>query len=142
LLLRPGRLDLFYTSPVELQIDTILGELFERVRAQGIRRLAFDGLADLAFTADDPLRIRDYLFALTQALATEKITSMFTVQESNAGHGFDLPDVSYLGDSIVGLDMKLGHDLERSIRILKSRGSAHDGRRHRLVIRRGGIVVI
>jgi circadian clock protein KaiC len=140
-LLERGRLDVFYTSPVELQIDTILGELFERIREQGIRRLAFDGLADLAVTADDPLRIRDYLFALTQQLATERITSMFTIQESTSGHNIDLPEVSYLGDNVVHLEVKLGDELERTIRILKSRGSAHDGRRHSLVIRRGGIVV-
>lgn len=141
-LLQPGRLDLLYTSPVELQIDTILGELFERIRAQGIRRLALDGLADLAVTADDPLRIRDYLFALTQQLAAERITSMFTIQESDLARDLDLPDVSYLGDNVVCLEMMLGDDLERTIRVLKSRGSAHDGRRHSLIIRRGGIVVV
>lgn len=140
-LLKAGRIDLFYTSPVELQIDTIIGELFDRIRTQGVRRLAFDGLADLAITADDPLRIRDYLFALTQQLAVDRITSMFTIQESGTGQSIDLPEVSYLGDNVVRLEMSLGEDLSRTIRVLKSRGSAHDGRRHPLVIGRGGIVV-
>lgn len=140
-LLRPGRLDLFYTSPVELQIDTIVGELFERIKAQGIRRLAVDGLAELAITADDPLRIRDYLFALSQQLAVERITSMFTVLESPAGVTSDLPEVSHLGDNVIRLEMNLEDDLSRTVRVLKSRGSAHDGRRHPLTISRGGIVV-
>jgi KaiC/GvpD/RAD55 family RecA-like ATPase len=67
---------------------------------------------------------------------------MFTIQESGAEQHVDLPEVSYFGDNIVLLEMKLGDDLERTIRIVKSRGSAHDGRRHPLVIRRGGIVVV
>lgn len=138
-LLRPGRLDLFYTPSVELQIDTIVGELFERIEAQRIRRLAIDGLVDLAHAADDPVRIRDYLFALVQRLAAAGITSLFTIHEWELRD--ELGDVSYLADNVVHLEMNLGEDLERTIRVLKSRGSAHDGRRHPLVIQRGGLVV-
>ena len=72
--------DIFFQSPVELQIDSVIGELFERVRAHGVRRVVIDGLADLANSADDPLRVRDLLFALTQQFSTMTSTSMFTIK--------------------------------------------------------------
>jgi hypothetical protein len=49
--------------------------------------------------------------------------------------------VSYLSDNIVALGMDLGEDLVRWIRILKSRGSAHDGLRHPLRIGSQGLTV-
>lgn len=141
-LLRPGGIDLFFTSPVELQIDTIIGELFDRVTKQKVRRVAIDGVGDLAIAAADPLRIRDYLFALTQQLTTRGITSMFTIQQGREVPFVDTPEISYLGDSVLLLEMLLGDELTRTIRVLKSRGSRHDGRRHPLSIQPGGIVVV
>jgi KaiC/GvpD/RAD55 family RecA-like ATPase len=50
-------------------------------------------------------------------------------------------EASYMSDNILLLEMLLGDDLTRTIRIIKSRGSEHDGRRHPLRITQSGIVV-
>jgi hypothetical protein len=43
--------------------------------------------------------------------------------------------------NILVLEVLLGDDLTRTIRVLKSRGSAHDGRRHPLRITQSGVAV-
>jgi KaiC/GvpD/RAD55 family RecA-like ATPase len=57
------------------------------------------------------------------------------------GQGLTGYEVSYMSDNILLLEMLLGDDLTRTIRIIKSRGSRHDGRRHPLRIAENGIQV-
>jgi KaiC/GvpD/RAD55 family RecA-like ATPase len=46
-----------------------------------------------------------------------------------------------MSDNILVLEVLLEDDLTRTIRILKSRGSQHDGRRHALHITQSGVGV-
>lgn len=141
-LLGPGKLDVLFCSPVELQIDTIVRELFDRVENNGVRRVVIDAIGDLAYTADDPIRVRDYLFALTQQFATRNVTSILTVESANAvPHAFTREGISYLGDNLLLMEVALEDELRRTVRILKTRGSAHDGARHALSIGAAGVVV-
>lgn len=141
-LLGPDRLDLFFCSPIELHIDTIIRELFGRIERNGVRRVVIDALGDLAYTAEDPVRFRDYLFALTQHFTTRNVTALFTVESAGASaHAFTREGISYLGDNLLQLEMVLGDTLTRTIRVLKTRGSAHDETRHTLSIGAGGVVV-
>ncbi|HET9765822.1 MAG TPA: ATPase domain-containing protein, partial [Thermoanaerobaculia bacterium] len=74
-LLRPGRLDQLYSSPVELQIDTIIQEMLRRIDTHGVRRVVVDALGDLAKAAADPRRFSDYVYALSQELARRGVTA-------------------------------------------------------------------
>lgn len=47
----PGKLDVLYTSPVELQTDTIVAEIFRRIERHGVRRVVIDALGDLEKSA-------------------------------------------------------------------------------------------
>jgi circadian clock protein KaiC len=130
---RPDRLDVLYHSPVELQMDTIVEELLERVQANGVRRVVIDALGDLEKSAADERRFSDYVYALTQEFAARKITSLLLLEVPGDLHAGSLQtgrDVSYMSDNIVMLSMDLERELRRTIRILKTRGSAHDGGRH------------
>jgi circadian clock protein KaiC len=130
---RPDRLDVLYTSPVELQMDTIVEKLLERVEANGVRRVVIDALGDLARSATDDRRFSDYIYALTQEFAARKVTSLFLLEASgdvHAGHLETGRSVSYMSDNILVLSVDLERELRRTIRILKTRGSAHDGGRH------------
>jgi circadian clock protein KaiC len=132
-LLRPDRLDVLYTSPVELQMDTIIGELLERVQRNGVRRVVIDSLGDLEKSAADERRFADYVYALTQEFAARKVTSLLLLEARDdlaAGHLATGHDVSYMSDNILVLAMDLERELRRTVRILKTRGSAHDGGRH------------
>jgi KaiC/GvpD/RAD55 family RecA-like ATPase len=50
-------------------------------------------------------------------------------------------EVSFMSDNILLLEMLLEDKLTRTIRVLKSRGSEHDGRRHALSITQSGVAV-
>jgi circadian clock protein KaiC len=142
-LLGPGKLDHFYTSPVELQIDTVASEIVRRIAKDGVRRVVIDAAGDLEKVSGDPLRYRDLLYSLTQAFAAQNVTSMIIAETVGQSPGHELTgyEVSYMSDNILLLEVLLGEDLARTIRILKSRGSEHDGRRHRLRISRSGVAV-
>lgn len=142
-LVAPGKLDVFYTSPVEMPIDALVWEIFARVQALGVRRVVIDSISDIEINARDPVRSRDYLYAITQRFALGNVTSMYTLAGNstlNLGRP-GLQEVLNLSDNILSIDLELGVELQRSIRIVKTRGSAHDGHVHRLVIGAQGIFV-
>lgn len=122
-------LNVVYSSPVELQIDSIVGELFGRIEQQGIRRLALDGVGDLAASTSEPHRAREYLYALTQHLAVRGVTSVLTLEDAaRLGSERTLPGdpISYLADNLITLDMTGAETMRRTVRVLKSRNTAHD----------------
>jgi len=90
-----------------------------------------DALGDLERSAADPRRFFDYLYALNQHLAAHDVASMLILEDephrARFGEGIS-SQLLYVSDNLLRLDMQLGPDLLRSVRILKSRGSAHDGR--------------
>jgi circadian clock protein KaiC len=141
--IRRGGIDHLYTSPVELQIDAVAHEIVRRIDEGGARRVVIDAVSDLEKSAQDPLRYRDFLYSLTQMLVVRNVTSMLIVEASAVlpGHGLTSFEVSYMSDNILLLEMLLGEDLTRTIRIVKSRGSRHDGRRHPLIIGEDGVTV-
>jgi circadian clock protein KaiC len=133
-----GTIEVLYTSPVELQIDSIVGEIFHRIEQSNVRRIVIDSLGDLVNASRDVLRFRDYAYALTQRFATTGVTAML-ITESTRG-SMD-GEVTSMADNVVLLEMAFGETLERTVRIVKTRASGHDGRRHALRITPQGIVV-
>jgi circadian clock protein KaiC len=142
-LLRPDKIDHFYTSPVELQIDTIVQEIFRRLSERGVKRLVIDAVGDLRKSAPDATRFDDYVYSLLQHFAIMNVTVMLTVEtlRGEAEQASLEAGVSYISDNIVSLSVELGDELCRWIRVLKTRGSAHDGRRHALRIGPTGVIV-
>jgi circadian clock protein KaiC len=139
----PGKLEQLYTSPVELQLDSVANEIVRRIGRDGVQRIVVDAVSDLEKNAPDLQRYREFLYSLTQLLAHHNVTSMLLVESAGAFPERSITgyEVSYLSDNIMLLEMSLRDDLARTIRILKSRGSAHEGRRHALRITQGGIAV-
>jgi circadian clock protein KaiC len=143
-LFAPGCLDILYRSPVELQIDTIVQELFARIERDRVKRVVIDALGDLERSAADPRRFFDYLYALTQHFATHDVASMLILEEESRHASLDGSagtHLLYVSDNLLRLEMELGSELARTVRILKSRGSAHDGRRRGLRIAEQGLEV-
>src|SRR3954466_11840376 len=96
-------LDLVYASPVELQIDSIIVDMFRRIQQRRVRRLVIDALGDLASAATDPQRLHDYLYALVQHFAVSTITSILNVETTGntiGGPGMQNA-MSYLSDNVV-----------------------------------------
>jgi circadian clock protein KaiC len=137
-------LDLVYASPVELQIDSIIVDMFRRIRQRGVRRLVIDALGDLATAATDPQRLHDYLYALVQHFAVSTITSVLNFETSGnviSAQGTQHA-TSYLSDNIVLLTVDGEERTRRAIRILKTRGSAHDMRVREVEISAAGLAVL
>jgi circadian clock protein KaiC len=137
-------LDLVYASPVELQIDSIIVDMFRRIQQRRVRRLVIDALGDLASAATDPQRLHDYLYALVQHFAVSGITSVLnfeTTGNSIVGNGVQNA-VSYLSDNVLLLTVEGEERTRRSLRILKTRGSAHDSRVREVEISSTGLRVL
>src|SRR5688572_4803650 len=137
-------LDLVYASPVELQIDSIIVDMFRRIQQRGVRRLVIDALGDLASAASDPQRLHDYLYALVQHFAVSTITSVLnfeTTGNSLQGAGTQNP-MSYLSDNVLLLTVDGEARTRRTLRVLKTRGSAHDTQVREVEISAAGLCVL
>lgn len=142
-LLGNGNFELMYRSPVEMQLDSVAAEVFERVRAGKVRRVVIDALGDLSRGSMDRQRFADFIYALTQWFAVENITCMMTSElpELFEVHRISDEEISNMSDNLVLLGFTAGEEMQRTIRIIKTRGSQHDNRRHFLDISDRGAVV-
>lgn len=125
---RAQGLELVYASPVELQIDSIIVDMFRRIKERRVRRVVIDALGDLASAATDAQRLHDYLYALVQHFAASTITSILNLEiVSGATSGLSIQNaMSYLSDNVLLLSLDGEDRTRRRIRVLKTRGSAHD----------------
>lgn len=137
-------LDLVYASPVELQIDSIIVDLFRRIEQRGVRRLVLDAVGDLASAATDPQRLHDYLYALVQHLAVRTITSVlnFETMGNTALNAGMQNAMSYLSDNVLQLTLDGQDRTRRTLRVIKTRGSAHDTRVREVEIGDRGLSVL
>jgi circadian clock protein KaiC len=138
--LAAGRLVLHYESPVELEVDALIQDVFARLRAIGARRLVLDALGDLAGAAGDPRRFHDYLYAIVQHCAAADIACLLTLETSNLLGMVSISEgtISPICDNILLLQLQMASRTERTLRVMKTRGSAHDPLEHALAITAGG----
>jgi len=137
-------LELVYASPVELQIDSILVDMFRRIEQRGVRRLVLDAVGDLASAATDAQRLHDYLYALVQHFAVRTITSVlnFETTGNTISHNSTQNAMSYLSDNVLLLTVDGEERTRRQLRILKTRGSAHDTRVRDVEISAEGLSIV
>ncbi|HEX3185947.1 MAG TPA: ATPase domain-containing protein [Pyrinomonadaceae bacterium] len=142
-LLEGGNFELMYRSPVEMQLDSVAAEVFQRVRAGQAKRVVIDALGDLERCSMDRQRFADFIYALTQWFAVENVTCLMTTELRElfeVGHISD-QEISNMSDNLVLLGFTRGEEMKRTIRIIKTRGSTHDNRQHFLEINDKGAVV-
>jgi circadian clock protein KaiC len=136
-------LEFMYASPVELQIDSVIVELFNRIEQKGIRRLVIDALGDLASSAYDRQRAHDYLYAMIQHLIANDVTSLLTMETTpDRPLQGGLEPISSLSDNTIQLGMIGDEVTRRTLRIIKTRGSAHDPRVREIEITQQGVRLI
>jgi circadian clock protein KaiC len=120
-----------YVSPVELQIDSLIGRAFHLVRERGVRRVVLDSVGDLLLAAGDIQRAHDYLYAFTQHMARNEVSSLLTFESglglrSRGGSLTDQLHFSALADAIILFDLEAGERLSRKACVLKARNTSHD----------------
>ncbi|HEV7746823.1 MAG TPA: ATPase domain-containing protein [Pyrinomonadaceae bacterium] len=135
--------ELMYRSPVEMQLDSVTSELFQRVREGKIQRVVIDALGDLERCSIDRKRFSDFVYALTQWFAVRNVTCMMNYELTHLFEvtGISDQEVSNMSDNIILLRFREGAKMERTLRIIKTRGSAHDNHEHNLEITDKGIVI-
>jgi circadian clock protein KaiC len=137
-------LRLRYESPVELEIDGIIVDIFDKIRAGEIQRLAVDAIGDLAAAASDAQRLHDYLYALVQHFTVHHVTSLLTF-ESGGGITSTLEHeqrFSYMSDNVLQLALQGQERTRRTLRVVKSRQSEHDPDVRELAINAGGARIV
>ncbi|HEX6627527.1 MAG TPA: ATPase domain-containing protein [Gemmatimonadaceae bacterium] len=133
-------LKLIYASPVELQIDSIVGDIFKEIESGEVRRVVIDAIGDIATAASDVQRLHDYLYSLIQHFAVRGVTTILTLEvgdESLGGLGQD-PRFSYMSDNLIQLAWNAKNVEKRMMRVVKMRGSAHEHGFHEFEIDESG----
>jgi len=121
--------ELIYVSPVELQIDSIVVGIFDRIKDGKIRRVVIDAVGDLANAANDSQRLHDYLYSLVQHFAVNDVTSMLTFESGiSTDGGLDAHQqrLSYMSDNVLAISLGGEERTRRTIRVVKTRNSGHD----------------
>ncbi|HYH80807.1 MAG TPA: ATPase domain-containing protein [Longimicrobium sp.] len=141
----PG-LHLLYHSPVELQIDSLVDEMFGLIRERGVKRIVIDAVGDLVTAVRDPQRLHDYLYALSQHFAVNGVTAIITFETARpgitGGYSIDAP-FSHLSDNILLLEAGIADERTvRKLRVIKTRGSAHDPRLREVEITGEGVKIL
>ena len=142
-LLKNDAFEFMYRSPVEMQMDSVAVELLDRVRAGRVKRVVIDAIGDLKKSSADVQRFSDFMYALTQWFATENVTCLLLYEVHNL---FDAPqisdeEISNMSDNIVLLSFSRDAEMARTVRIVKTRGSAHDHKGHILNITSAGVFI-
>lgn len=137
------RFEHLYHSPVEMQLDQVVLDLFRRVRERKVRRVVIDSLGDLRRSSFDKQRFTEYMYALTQWFAVEGITALLTLETSDLFETRRLSgeELSNMSDNIVLLQLTQAQPMERTLRIIKTRNSAHDHAERILRISSEGVSV-
>jgi circadian clock protein KaiC len=119
-------LHFLYASPVELQIDSILVELFRTIQEKNIKRVVVDSVGDLVGAASDHQRLYSYLYALMQHFVARRVACMLTQTTTAIASPME-GQICALSDAIVRLDLEWhGDRARRTLKIVKARGSNHE----------------
>jgi circadian clock protein KaiC len=126
---RKDGLEFMYVSPVELQIDSIVVGIFDRIKSGTIRRVVIDAVGDLVTAASDSQRLHDYLYSLVQHFAANGVTSLLTFESGISMDGsvyMSEQRFSYMSDNVLAITLGGEERTRRTIRVVKTRNSGHD----------------
>lgn len=120
-------LHLLYSSPAELQIDSILVGLFRTLEEKKIKRIVVDAVGDLIGAASDIQRLFNYLYALVQHFSVLRVASVMTLETTSLGSNPLEGQLSALCDAILHLQVERHEErARRTVEVLKARGTDHD----------------
>jgi circadian clock protein KaiC len=137
-------IELMYRSPVDLYVDQWVYELLETIERTGARRVLIDSLGDLEFASPEPVRLREYMYSLTQRCSRSGVSVLITAEsrELFRFHRLSEYGVSQVSDNVVLLHyLEHGVELRRGVTVLKTRASSHQADIREFTITEGGIVL-
>jgi circadian clock protein KaiC len=133
-----------YASPVELQIDSVIIEIFNYIKTSGIQRVVIDAIGDLTTAASDQQRLHDFLYSLIQHFVVRNVTTLLNLQSGSDSSSIGGPEQqwSYMSDNVLLLERGDGTLADRTVRVIKTRNSDHDSTVHPMEIRADGVHVL
>jgi len=135
--------EFMYRSPVEMQLDEVAARIFDRVQEGKVKRIVIDALGDLKRRSLDENRFADYIYSLTQWFALKEVTCLMTyeLEELFEFHSITGEEISNMADNVLLLRFTPEASMARTLRVVKTRGAAHDQREHLLELSRKGVSV-
>jgi circadian clock protein KaiC len=128
---------------LDLSIDAALAEIRRAVDETGARRVVIDSLSGLAIALSAAFRaeLQEALYRTISALTRLGVTVVMTT-ELDAAHQVTPYGISFLTDGIVLLRYREAEGrVQRTVTVLKMRGSDHSPEIRRFEIERDGIVI-
>ena len=139
-----GNLRLLYVSPVELDLDEHMLKIVAAIESSGAGSVVIDSVSDLEASAYDQERFASYMYSLIQ-YGKDRRLSLFMTMEHNETQqlsGWTQTNVSRMADNVIYLgNARQGKRMQREMRIVKTRGSAHNHDVHDVEISARGFVV-
>lgn len=124
-------IELVWHRPVEGIIDVVGDRLLSAVKRRGARRLCIDGAAGFEASIDEPSRVREVFAALSDELAREDVTTVYTMEMPDLlGPRIEVPlaGISAITHNIILMrHVELEARLYRLLSILKLRDGDYDG---------------
>ncbi|MCG6860458.1 MAG: AAA family ATPase [Chromatiaceae bacterium] len=139
-----GRLELIYSSPVEIQPDIHAARVKESVDRTNACRVLIDSLKDLEITATSKARYRDYVYSLVDDFKHDGVTLMLTLELTELFGAFRLSEegISIIVDNAILMRyVEMGGRIARAISVLKVRGSPHGKEIARFEIKERGMEI-
>ena len=144
-----ARLRVLHVSPLELDLVELFGQVRAVVEQERARRFVLDALGDMQEAAIERDRFRAAIWTLMRFLGAAQVAGLFLSETpllagEQAMAGITRADISYMADNLVLLRYlrppRQGFD--RTLEVVKTRGSAHDPHAHPYRVGAGGVEVI
>jgi circadian clock protein KaiC len=140
------KLKIIMTSPEvsRLDLENTGGNIERMARAMGARRILIDSLSHFERLAEDPIQLRQLIYAFINGLKREGLTAVLT-RESLAllgeTEGYD-EGIGFLVDTYILLRyVEIESRIHKALLVLKMRGSNHDKDIRQFAITETGIEV-
>jgi circadian clock protein KaiC len=135
---------LLYRSTVDLYIDEWVYSVLEALDREKATRLVIDSLGDLAFASPDQIRLREYIYSLTQRCSRRGISVLMTMEVPDLFHLSRLSEsgISNMSDNVILLQfLRSRSRVKRALTVLKTRASLHEPEIREYQITGDGMVV-
>jgi circadian clock protein KaiC len=140
-----GHLTMLCVSPVELDVDEHVIKIVDAIDAAKAGYVVLDSVSDLEASAYDQERFVDYMYSLIQYCKDRRLSLFMTMENNETANlsGWTQSGVSRIADNVLYLgNHRDGSRVHREMRVLKTRGSAHDHDVHRVDITASGFHVV
>jgi len=137
-----GVVDVVFLAPERVRAGQFLAVLTDAIQRVGARRVLLDGVAHILRETAEPEELRLLLVKLVTRFKSLGVTTMLASESRSL---YFQEDVTELGFSPVADNLFMLRYVERdgelapALRIVKTRGSAHDRSTYALVLGKGGI---